>query len=510
LKIQKQLLDDHQMKLTVEVDADQMEAMKKRAARKISKQVKIPGFRPGKAPYPVIVRQIGEGVIVEEALEILVDDIYPQIIKEADIKPYGPGSLEKVESLDPPVLEIVVPLEAEVDLGDYRSIRKPYELREITEDDVDDVLQDLCERQAIIEPVDRPAQEGDLVAVRLSAKRLHPEEDQDPIIIKERSVPLIIHAQREGKGEEDEKDWNAEWPFQGFSQNLVGLSTNDEKSIQYIFPEDAEETNFSGVEAEFTWQVESVKERTLPELNDSFVSSMGDFENLDIFRENIRETLESQSRKNIDREYNNEILEQAVQQASFKYPPQMLENEIDQIVDELKNNLDRQNLDLDLYLKTRNLDMVGLRDELTPQAEQRLRSTVFLLELARAEDIQIAPEEINDETENTIRLLKRTLPEKEAQRLNDKDVLNNLIGNVVADLLIKRSMERLQDICSGRLEIDNGNDSETLVSEESLNEEKTDSDSISVEKLSYENQVNEKIAVTDSIIESDPKLNSET
>jgi len=118
LKIQKQLLDDHQMKLTVEVDADQMEAMKKRAARKISKQVKIPGFRPGKAPYPVIVRQIGEGVIVEEALEILVDDIYPQIIKEADIKPYGPGSLEKVESLDPPVLEIVVPLEAEVDLGD--------------------------------------------------------------------------------------------------------------------------------------------------------------------------------------------------------------------------------------------------------------------------------------------------------------------------------------------------------------------------------------------------------
>jgi len=264
------------------------------------------------------------------------------------------------------------------------------------------------------------------------------------------------------------------------------------------------------VEAEFTWQVESVKERTLPELNDSFVSSMGDFENLDIFRENIRETLESQSRKNIDREYNNEILEQAVQQASFKYPPQMLENEIDQIVDELKNNLDRQNLDLDLYLKTRNLDMVGLRDELTPQAEQRLRSTVFLLELARAEDIQIAPEEINDETENTIRLLKRTLPEKEAQRLNDKDVLNNLIGNVVADLLIKRSMERLQDICSGRLEIDNGNDSETLVSEESLNEEKTDSDSISVEKLSYENQVNEKIAVTDSIIESDPKLNSET
>ena len=104
MKIEKQLLDDHQMQLTVEVEADVMEANKRRAARQIAKRGKIPGFRPGKAPYDVIVRNYGEAAIVEQAMDLLVDEIYPKVLEEAEIKPAAAGSLEKIEELDPPKL----------------------------------------------------------------------------------------------------------------------------------------------------------------------------------------------------------------------------------------------------------------------------------------------------------------------------------------------------------------------------------------------------------------------
>ena len=171
MKIDKQFQEDHQVKITVEVEPEQMESMKRRSARKIARRVKIPGFRPGKAPYAVIVRQVGEAAIIEDALELLVNDIYPKVIEEADINPYGPGSLENVGSLDPPTLEFVVPLEAEVVLGDYRSLRRPYEPEPVKDEDIQDVLDNIRERQAVIEPVERAAEEGDLVTVRISAKR---------------------------------------------------------------------------------------------------------------------------------------------------------------------------------------------------------------------------------------------------------------------------------------------------------------------------------------------------
>ena len=192
MKIETEIQEDHQAKLTVEVEVDVMEGMKRRAARKIARRVRIPGFRPGKAPYQVIVRQLGEGAILEEALEMLVEDIYPKIIEDTEIKPYGPGSLDNVVSLEPPVLEFMVPLDAEVTLGDYRSLRKPYEPSEVSDDDVNKVLENLRERQAVIEPVERPAQEGDLVTVRLSATKRTQVEDEDPNLISERSAPMIV------------------------------------------------------------------------------------------------------------------------------------------------------------------------------------------------------------------------------------------------------------------------------------------------------------------------------
>ena len=135
MKIETELRDDHQVKMIVELEPAQMEGAKHRAARRISERKNIPGFRPGKAPYDVVVRSFGESVIVEDAVDLLLDEVYPKALEEAKLEPGASGSLEKVEDLEKnPKFSFIVPLAPSVDLGDYRSLRMPYDWQEPGED----------------------------------------------------------------------------------------------------------------------------------------------------------------------------------------------------------------------------------------------------------------------------------------------------------------------------------------------------------------------------------------
>ena len=439
MKIETQFLEDHQAKLTVEVEPDQMQEMKRRAANKLSRRVKIPGFRPGKAPYPVIQRTVGEAAIVEEALDLLVEDIYPKVIKEAKIEPYGPGKLESVASMEPVTLVFVIPLDAEVTLGDYRSMRKPYEPKPVTDQDVADAIKELQERQALVEPVERAAQEGDVVTVRLSGERKDDEENK--VLLSERSVPVIIRSA--------DKD---EWLFAGFSKNFIGLMAGAEGSVEHTFPADSEHEELQGVTAEFRYAIENVKSRTLPDLDDVFAKSLGDFETVEALRDNVRTALEVQSKAAYNETYDNEIIQETIGSSQFIYPPQMLDTEIDQAIKDLENRLNMQSLDMDIYLKSRNMDLDGLREELKPSAEKRLKRGLVLFELGKVEDIQIKQEELEAEAINTFDYLQRSLPERDARRLTNRNIRDNVLNNVMVDMMTRKTIERLRDIFSGKLE----------------------------------------------------------
>ncbi len=441
MKIDTQPLDDHQVKLVVEISADEFESTKQRAARKLSRRTKIPGFRPGKAPFPVILRHLGENAILEEAIEMTVDEVYPKVIEETGIKPYGPGSLDEIKSMDPPTFEFSVPLKAVVELGDYRSIRVPYEPVQIAEENVDQVLENLREQQAVVEPVDRPAQESDLVYLRLNARLVRIEEDQDPTLINNRSMPVLI--------EKEEIDNNEEWPFPGFSRQLVGASKGDEKQIVHIFSDDAIYDSFKGEEVEFEFSIEDVRSRTLPELNDELAQSVGEYETLEELRSNIQQSLEQQQSEAYHQDYDDQILEKVVEISSIKYPPQMLEREIDNVIDSMQSRLNSQGLDIDLYMKTRNIDMEGLRAETKPVAETRLQKSLVLLELADVENIQVNPEDLQSETVRTLDEASQYLSEKEFKKLTTQDSTSNLVGNILMDLLIQRTQDRLRDIARG-------------------------------------------------------------
>ena len=318
MNIEKKLLEDHQIQLTVEVETDPWSKSKHQAARRISKRVKISGFRPGKAPYAAIVRHIGEGAIVEEALDLVIDEIYPKLIEEADIKPYGPGTVKEIPNLDPLTIEFVVPLQPEVELGDYKAIELTYEIPEISSDDINKSLEDFRERNAIYESVERAAEDGDTVYLRVGAKRLGVEDEEQAVIFDQQFSSAHL-------GEEENAADRQFFP--GFSENLMGMAAQEEKTIVHIFPDDYEDEELQGVEAEFIITVTNIQTQELPDLNDELAKTVSDFDTLEELRTDIENKLVEQANSEYESSYTNEVIAKIVSDSTIKYPPQAIENE---------------------------------------------------------------------------------------------------------------------------------------------------------------------------------------
>ncbi len=445
LNIEQQVLENHQVKLTVQLDSSKLEEAKHRAARHISEHKKIPGFRPGKAPYPIILRTIGEEAILEEALDLLVKDIYPKVIEESKVKPYGPGSLENMPKLDPLTFEFIVPLEPEVILGDYKKIRVPYKLRAITKKDINKVLDNLRDRQVVLEPSDQPAREGDQVYIKLNILRTKPGEGEIPALVTDRKMPVVIASEKD-------EDSN-EWPFPGFSRHLLGSTNGMDIQFQYTYPTNSEFTTLREVETDVKVSIEEVKKRILPELTDEFAQSVGEqYENLAALTDDIRKSLEAQAKEDYDNEYNEKILKQLQKDTVIKYPPQMLDHETEHFMEQLENRLAQQKMDMSTYLKMRKMDAKALQDELRPQAEERLKRTLVLLEISKAENIKVENSELETESMRTLDELGRMIPPDKAKKTLTNEFVRGMIGNIGADLLVKHTWDYLQAVARGEKE----------------------------------------------------------
>ncbi len=447
MKIASQQLEDHQVKLTVEIEPDQFEEAKRRAARRLAKRIKIPGFRPGKAPYNVIARHVGEEALIEEGVELLVDDLYPRLIEEAEIKAYGPGRLENISKLDPLTMEFIIPLRAEIILGDYRSIRLPYDKPTVTEDEIEAVLDNLRQRYSIEETVDRPAEAGDRVYLQISAKKYDPElGDEAPLLLEERPYTAIIAGANEVAHDE--------WPFDGFSRELIGSTAGSRKTIIYTFPEDSEFENLRSETAEFNVIITDVKSRTLPELNDEFAQTLGEYQDLASLRMEIRDTLEKRASNAYDSEYDDRVLDEVISLSEIKYPPQMVENEIDEVIHQLERRLTSQGLDLETYLKAREIDLDGLRAEARPVAETRIKRSLVLFKIAESEGIDVSEEELQEEADRTINNLAQSIAEPNRRKVFSQQAITDLIGNIYTEMRVDRTLERLRKIAQGENDVE--------------------------------------------------------
>jgi trigger factor len=339
-------------------------------------------------------------------------------------------------------MEFVVPLSAEVALGDFKAFRLSYEPPVVNDAEVDEVLDNVRQRQALEETADRPADVNDRVHLRLSARRYGSEQDDATAqLIGEQPLAVIIPQ----AGSETP----IEWPFSGFSRELIGASAEDEKTILYTYPEDSEFESLRGQTAEFSIRLVDVKSRTLPELNDEFAQSLGEYADVESLRKEIRSSLETRALKEYNSDYDDRVVDAIVAQDTLKYPPQMVDNEIHEVIHQLERRLKSQGVDLDTYLKTRELDQDGLHEEARPVAETRVKRSLVLFKVAEEEDIKISENDLQEEADRTINSLTQFMSEAEKRRLTSRQVMPDLVGNIYAEMRIERTLEHLRTIAQG-------------------------------------------------------------
>lgn len=434
MKIQSTPRDDHQVKLVVELENDQLERKMHKAARHISEHAKIPGFRPGKAPYDVVVRYAGEEQIRQEAIEMLVEEVYPEVLKDQGIEPGAMGSFEDIVSMDPLTLSFIVPLAPVVELNDFKSVRVPYDLPVVDDKKVDETVEQYRNYYATLEPIDGEAAEGNAVFMSISGTADGEE------IIPERSLQAKV-------GADDEN----EWPFKGFSKKLAGLKADEEKTISHKYAADFGDEKLKGKKVEFKVKVQSVKNIILPELNEEFVKNFGDYKTAEDFRKGIREHLEADNLAEYDFQFHKNVLNEMKSKAVIKYPPQILEQEQDNLLESFTHELSHQRMDLDTYMKLRKTSKEDfIANEIKPQAIERLERSLIMQEVAKAEKIELTNEEMQTGYNEALNELAQSEDINKLVKSNSKEKLVNAIAMEGASRMMNRRIYAvLKSIATG-------------------------------------------------------------
>ncbi len=382
MKIETVRNDNCTATLTVEVDPAQLQAALRVAAKKVAGQYNFPGFRKGKAPYDTVLRHIGEKALREVALEDLSQKVYQEALTQENLDPVAPGALEDA-TWDPLVLKYTVPLKPVVDLGDYRARRLPYTPTVVEEAQVEKALEDMRERQAVLEPVQRPAAMGDVVTCDVKAY-LHEGENPSDYLMTQKDMSLLL----------DDKEPDRELP--GLEQQVAGMSAGEEKKFDLTFPDDFANTSLRGEVAHVEVTCKEIKRRSLPEWSDELAKTLGEFETVEDLRKHVREDLQAQADMEANRTYGTQVVDELVAGATVKYPQVLLDQELDDVLADFDRNLSqRQRMKLDDYLKIRGQTKEEFRDENRPRAEERLKRNLVLLEVIDREGLVVEKEEVD-------------------------------------------------------------------------------------------------------------------
>jgi trigger factor len=425
MKVTTERMEDCQVKIVVEMDAADIDKELRQTARKLSRQYTVPGYRRGKAPYHAVLRVFGRDVVQQQALEDFGNELYDQALEEIEYEPYEVGELQDVE-WDPFRMTILLPIHPEVELGDYRALRVPFEPEEITEERIEDYLKEIQQNNAQWIPVDRAAALNDMVVIDAEGKI------GDETVLESTEREMILEE-------------GSHIPLPGFHAELVGMSPGEEKTFVLTYPEDDPREEVAGKEAEFTAKLHTIKEQDLPPLDDDLALMVGDYDSLDALKTAVRENLETEALQRVEGEYLDAVLEAMIEGAiKIEYPPQAVDREADLVMNQMERNLASTGLQLDNYLtmigKTREM----YRREMRPSAEERLKKRLVLNQVAKEEGLQADPEEIEAEIDRLSEMLG-----DEADQM--REVLDTPEGrlSIAEDLVIAQVQERIKQIARG-------------------------------------------------------------
>ncbi|MBN1993504.1 MAG: trigger factor [Anaerolineae bacterium] len=384
MKVTTEELERCEILMTIQADPAQEQDLLKKAARRISRQVQIPGFRPGKAPYHTIVRRFGLETIQQEVLEHSGEKIVTDALDEAGLDPQAPLKFDEI-TWEPLTIKARVPGPPVVELGDYRAVRLEAKTVEISDEEVAEALQTLQEQNATWTPVERPAQMGDLLTMSVV------EKHGDEVLSENDAVEFELTPPDEENEDDDEPDAAQV----DFITPLLGLSAGESKTFTINYPADWSAERHAGKEINFTVEVGSVKEKELDPLDDDFAQTVGDVETLDELKTQIRETLARRRQFQYDHELGHEALDEILAGVEkLEWPEALEEHRIDQELERFEERLKQASLTLDGFLNMQHKNKEQLREEIRESVIETLRNSLVLSKVAELEGLEISNMEI--------------------------------------------------------------------------------------------------------------------
>ena len=430
MKVTTEKLPKSLVALDIELDRDQVEKGLDRAARQLSQKYNIPGFRKGKAPRFIVENYFGRDALVEQATEDLINKSFKTALDQEQINPIGQASIETVNSTDPFQYRVLVPIAPTVTIPEYRDIRFPLEIEPITDETVQRGIDALREKHVVLRELEepRPAQEGDQLTVKMESfvdgEPLEERDENGEL----RSTTLVLEP-----GRLVDDLYNA----------LLGAEAGNQVEVVSHMPDDHANDQVRDKDITFRVQVDGIQERVLPDWDE--VPVLENFEGtVDELREKTRKDLEDSARNLAERKVLDGFIEQIVANTEYDVPDVMIHDRAHELLHEQGAQFERYGITLDQMLQYRGKTHEQAIEELEPEAEQQLKTSLAMQEVVAKEGLRVDNAEVNEEIERVL----QDYPE--AERAGAQAIFNNQLRPGIASTVLDRKLrERILAIASG-------------------------------------------------------------
>ena len=421
MSVQVEKLEKNMAKLTVEVSAEDFKAAIKKAFNKNKNRFSIPGFRNGKAPQAMIEKMYGEGVFYEDAADEAINASYAEAMKESglDIVSRPEVTIEKIGKDEPFVYSALVAVKPEVTLGQYKGVEVEKADASVSAEDVEAELKKVQEQNARLLTVeDRGVEDGDQTVIDfegfVDGKGFEGGKAED--------YPLTIGSHSF---------------IDTFEEQLIGKKIGEECEVNVTFPTEYHAADLAGKPATFKVTVKEIKVKELPELNDEFASEVSEFDTLDEYKKDVEKKLAE--KKEIEANSKNEdaVVAKVVENATMEIPDKMIDAQAENMVQDMARRMQSQGLSLDMYLKYTGMTVEQMKEQARPDAEKRIRTRLVLEAVAKAENIQISDEKVDEEVAKMAEAYKMEV-EKLKSYMSESDV-----KQMKEDLAVQQAVDLL-------------------------------------------------------------------
>ena len=416
--------------LEISVDKDKYEKSIQSTLKKLGKQVNIPGFRKGKAPRHILERHLGKEYILDEAAQPLIGPAYYETLNEADLDPIAPPEVDIVELGEEFVFTAKIQLPPAVQLGQYLDLPVNQEAPVVTEEQIEEELKKRQEAHAriiVLEPED-PAENHDIVNIDFFGYK-------DGI------------AFDGGSGEDHSLQLGSGSFIPGFEEQLIGAKTGDDVEVQVTFPEEYHEETLRGQPVIFNVKVNSIKRKELVALDDEFAKDISEFDTLEELRSDIKTTMTQSALAKFNQESRGEVVKMAVANAEVDIPETMITDRYQMMRDDMKENMEKQGITLELYCQYFGMDMEKFNDEIKTSAVEAVKTDLVMDAIAQAESIECSEEAFKAELKTFAEIYKCSVEEL-MQRLQDRGDLRGMKKSMTRDrvkeFLVKKNLPNLE------------------------------------------------------------------